>query len=175
MTTIRNLIIFGDSMSDIGNKRVQAMGGIARLLSLMRVNEVGRYSDGRNWTDYIWEWATGNRLIAVDKETSLAATACHRSLSKDSANGSEVLSSPVHYANYAEGGAMGASDRAGAGLGYYKDQVLRYIEERKKYPIPGNTLHIIWFGLNDLITNGRDPAKMDYVADEIGTGMAPST
>jgi hypothetical protein len=66
---------------------------------------------------------------------------------------------------------MGASDRPAVGLGTFKEQVLRYIEEREKFPLEGPTMHILWFGLNDLVTNGRPPLKMDGVVDELGTGM----
>lgn len=170
MPAISNLIIFGDSMSDIGNKRETKMGMIARGLGLMRTNEVGRFSDGRNWTDFLWQWAGGRRLVTENQATSLAMTEVHRSLGPDS-NQDSGFGRPFHYVNYAEGGAMGASDRPATGLGTFKDQVLRYVKEREAFALRGNTLHIIWFGLNDLVTNNRPPATMDYVVDEIGTGM----
>lgn len=52
---IDRLVVFGDSMSDIGNKRVTGTGKFARMLGMMRTNEVGRFSDNRNWTDFLWE------------------------------------------------------------------------------------------------------------------------
>jgi len=66
---------------------------------------------------------------------------------------------------------MGASDRSAVGLGTFKEQVIRYMAEREKCPLEGPTLHILWFGLNDLVTNGRPPNTMDAVVDELGTGM----
>ncbi len=167
---VKNLIIFGDSMSDIGNKREQGMGIVARGLGLMRTNAVGRFSDTRNWTDLLWEWAGGSRLVWKDQETSLENTVVHRTLTVDS-NQDSGFGRPFYYCNYAEGGAMGASDRSATGLGTFKDQLLRYIAQRDKFPLKGPTLHILWFGLNDLVTNARPPDKMDGVVDEMGAIM----
>lgn len=169
--TINNLIIFGDSMSDIGNKRQSGMGRFARLISAMRTNDVGRYSDGRNWTDFLWQWAGGISMIQTDKNTSNDNTEVHRSLSCDSSQDSG-FGRPIVYCNYAEGGAMGASDRSATGLGVFKDQLKRYFKERDAFPLTGNTMHILWFGLNDLVTNGRKPDTMDKVVEEMASMMA---
>src|SRR5215467_9888379 len=101
--TAKRLIIFGDSLSDIGVKRNTGMGAFAALFGLMRTNQVNRYSDNRNWTDFIWEWAGGQPLIIKDKATSIAAAANHLKWSKDAAVGSPK-DAPLHYVNYAEGG-----------------------------------------------------------------------
>lgn len=167
---IKNLIIFGDSMSDIGNKRETVMGVVARALGLMRTNEIGRYSDGRNWTDFLWEWAGARSMVQTDRATTYSNTEVHRSLTADSSQDSG-FGRPITYCNYAEGGAMGASDRPATGLGTFKEQVQRYIAERGKFALSGDTLHILWFGLNDLVTNERPPDTMGYVVDELGTGM----
>lgn len=169
-TKLDNLIIFGDSMSDIGSKREQPLGMVARAMGWMRTNEVGRYSDGRIWTDFLWQWAGGRDLVHKDASTSRSDSAIHRQLSQDSLK-NPSLGRPITYCNYAEGGAMGASDRPSTGLGIFKDQVARYIEERQKTSLSGNTLHIIWFGLNDLVTNPRPPETMNQVADEMGLMM----
>ncbi|GAB2507570.1 hypothetical protein [Nocardia heshunensis] len=56
---IQNLVVLGDSLSDIGIKRESPAGMFARALGKMRTNEVGRYSDGKNWTDFVVEWIGG--------------------------------------------------------------------------------------------------------------------
>jgi len=38
------------------------------------------------------------------------------------------------YANYAEGGAMGASDRSSIGLGTFKEQHKRFMDDEKNIP-----------------------------------------
>ncbi len=53
MTKVRNLIIFGDSMTDIGIKKGSVYGVLGRALREMRVNEIGRFSDRKNWTDFL--------------------------------------------------------------------------------------------------------------------------
>ena len=166
-TKIKRLIIFGDSLSDIGVKRNTVSGQFASLFGLMRTNQVNRYSDNRNWTDFIWEWAGGQPLIRVDKATSDLAAAPHLSWSAAS-NSGESPNSPLYYANYAEGGAMGGADRWGAGLGTFKEQYERYLKDLQRLgPEPGVGLYLIWFGLNDLVTNGRDPTDMAAVARQM--------
>jgi hypothetical protein len=78
---------------------------------------------------------------------------------------------PVLYANYAEGGAIAASDWKpiyGA-LSYLKDEAAKYIKARKALGSNyyGATLHIIWIGLNDLITAQRAAGINMYAKDEI--------
>jgi len=163
-TNVKRLIIFGDSLSDIGVKRKTVAGQFASLFGLMRTNQVNRYSDNRNWTDFIWEWAGGLPLITVDKATSEAAATPHLTWSRNSNQGSSI-GGPLYYANYAEGGAMGGADRWGAGLGTFREQFTRYKNDLKGYgPEPGVALYLIWFGLNDLVTNGREPTDMKAVA-----------
>ena len=165
--TAKRLIIFGDSLSDIGVKRDTLTGQFASLFGLMRTNQVKRFSDNRNWTDFIWEWAGGQPLITVDQATSLAAAAPHLTWSANSNHGSSTTN-PVYYANYAEGGAMGGSDRWGAGLGTFKQQFDRYARDLKAYgPQPGVGLYLVWFGLNDLVTNSGDMGAMAAVAQEM--------
>lgn len=169
--TANRLIIFGDSLSDIGVKRDTLTGQFASLFGLMRTNQVKRFSDNRNWTDFIWEWAGGQPLITVDRSTSLAAAAPHLTWSENSKQGSPTTS-PLYYANYAEGGAMGGSDRWGTGLGTFKEQFDRYKKDvdayKKNHPqLPGEGLYLIWFGLNDLVTNSRNMDDMAAVAREM--------
>ncbi|MFC9998238.1 SGNH/GDSL hydrolase family protein [Nocardia sp. NPDC127526] len=193
-TAIQNLIVLGDSLSDIGIKREAPTGMLARATRKMRTNEVGRYSDGKNWTDFLVEWMGAESLIRHTKTETDDATAPHRSLTNDSlllGTGTGGLG-PVRYANFAEGGAIAASDwspKAGA-LGYLKDQVSAYISARKKLgaAFTGNTLHIVWIGLNDIVTAERpDGINMSVRAavaggaykvpaskkDKTGTGIPP--
>lgn len=172
---IDNLIIFGDSMSDIGNKADTKLGAFANTFSLMQVNELGRFSDGKNWTDFLWEWAGGISMFQGDdpfdskktaKKRSTEATNVHRSLTVDS-NQDSGFGRPITYVNYAEGGAMGASDRPSTGLGTFREQVTRFRKELGKCPLNGTTLFIVWFGLNDLVTNKRDPGTMKQVVIEM--------
>jgi phospholipase/lecithinase/hemolysin len=166
-TAIQRLVIFGDSFSDIGVKRNTALGAFAAFLGKMRTNQVNRFSDNRNWTDFLWEWSGGSPLITVDRATSIAATSPHLTWSANSANGS-TSKPPVFFANYAEGGAMGGSDISGVGLGTFAQQFDRYKADLAKHgPAPGVGLYLIWFGLNDLVTNKRDWKKMQPVAKEI--------
>ncbi|TFH89486.1 SGNH/GDSL hydrolase family protein [Vibrio ouci] len=163
MKKVDNLIIFGDSLSDIGNKRSTAEGVFARIFGMMRTNEVGRFSDSKNWTDFIWEWSGGTSMFQKDASTTRDITKLHLSLN-DKNRDKETFS----YANYAEGGAMGASDRSKIGLGTFKEQKERFLKDAKKQNIKDQTnVFLIWFGLNDLVTNGRNENKMVPVADEI--------
>ncbi|HEY4089961.1 MAG TPA: SGNH/GDSL hydrolase family protein [Luteibacter sp.] len=166
-TKIDRLIIFGDSLSDIGVKRKTWTGAFAAMFHLMRTNQVNRYSDNRNWTDFIWEWAGGQPLIVTNKATSEAAANPHLTWSANSKNGSPT-GGPLYYVNYAEGGAMGGSDRPSTGLGTFREQFERYKNDLKTYgAAPGNSLYLIWFGLNDLVTNERESSDMKKVADQM--------
>ncbi|RKH03749.1 hypothetical protein D7X74_35960, partial [Corallococcus sp. CA047B] len=198
-TTIKNLIIFGDSMSDIGTKADSGMGAFANFFGLMQVNEQGRFSDRKNWTDFFWEWAGGTSLFrpgvvrfndpdAPPRRSPLpptsplietrAATLVHRTLTVDSSQDSGSGrthpgdSSSGHgraftYVNYAEGGAMGASDHSKIGLGTFQQQYERFRTQAHALPLEGDTMFIIWFGLNDLVTNNRDPDTMHKVVEEM--------
>ncbi|MFJ3671177.1 hypothetical protein ACIPSE_32420 [Streptomyces sp. NPDC090106] len=85
MADFKNLVVLGDSMSDIGNKWTWPTGELGRLLNAlslggMRVNETGRFSDGKNWTDFLVEWATGESIMWGNRDVTLAASSQHRSL-----------------------------------------------------------------------------------------------
>jgi hypothetical protein len=164
---IDRVVIFGDSMSDIGHKRVSGMGRIARSIGAMRTNKVGRFSDGKNWTDFLWEWSGGQSMFERDASRTDELSKHHMKLGKFSRFGAPARNG-FSYVNYAEGGAMGASDRFGMGLGTFKAQVKSYTDQIKQGNVEtGNVLHIIWFGLNDLVTNGRSKDKMKAVAVEM--------
>lgn len=174
MTKVRNLIIFGDSMTDIGIKKGSVYGVLGRALRQMRVNEIGRFSDRKNWTDFLWEWSGGETMIMKDKDTTNKLSNNHKNFGWTDKNGSRagsIVGSPLDsnerflYINYAEGGAMGASDRGKMGLYSFKHQVDNYLKlERGRSE---ETLYIIWFGLNDLITNNRPKNEMLGVVKEL--------
>ncbi|MEV6554953.1 SGNH/GDSL hydrolase family protein [Nocardia sp. NPDC051756] len=182
--------MLGDSLSDVGNKREAPTGLFARAIKAMRTNEIGRYSDGKNWTDFLIEWAGADPLVQSTKELTEQATEYHRSLTKHSMLLKTDVDSnpPVRYANYAEGGAIAGSDwspKAGA-LGYLKTQVAQYIKARKALgdQFTGDTMHIIWIGLNDIVTAERAEGNVmtspDGVfevprgmKDKAGTGITP--
>jgi phospholipase/lecithinase/hemolysin len=174
-TALQNLIIFGDSLSDIGIKRETPTGMFARAAGAMRTNEIGRYSDGRNWTDFLIEWTGAEPLVMIDAKTTEDVTALHRSLTNLSfLSGTQATGTRdprLHYANYAEGGAVAASDwtpMAGA-LGYLKDEFAAYIKARQALvdKFSGETMHIVWIGLNDIVTAKRSEGN------EPGTGITP--
>ena len=67
---IHTVIVFGDSLSDIGKKWTTGIGLFGRLAQQIRVNATGRFSDCRNWTDHMFEEATGRTMISgTDNET----------------------------------------------------------------------------------------------------------
>lgn len=173
-TTLKSLVVFGDSMSDLGRKRSSGFGRMGRLLGAMRVNEIGRFSDRKNWADFVWEWAGGRSMVERDKDTTNANTALHLSINRES-NTDSGFGRPFHFAVYAEGGAMGASDRSGTGLGTFKDQVGWYLADLVTMQRGGAildidpALYIIFFGLNDLVTNKRPPLTMNVVVHEMVT------
>ncbi len=188
---LQNLIVLGDSLSDIGIKRKAPTGMFARAAGAMRTNEIGRYSDGKNWTDYLIEWTGADPLVQGDAKTTEDATKHHRSLTTNSLLlGTQAGENPpLHYANYAEGGAIAASDwkpKAGA-LGYLKTEVANYIDARRALGdgFGGHTMHIVWIGLNDIVTaeraEGIDMSSAPtgvytvgrFETDTRGTGITP--
>ncbi|MCU1641658.1 MAG: hypothetical protein JWN03_1933 [Nocardia sp.] len=103
---------------------------------------LGDCLDGENWADFLVEWIGG--------EPQRSRTDGSPVLGTHTAN-----LAPVRYANYAVGGAFA--------LCCLKDQVAEYIAARRaltaktkartaQHRFTGQTLHIIWIGLDDLIT-----------------------
>ena len=80
MVDIKSLVVLGDSMSDIGNKWTWPTGELGRLVRAMRVNETGRFSDGKNWTDFLVEWATGEALLWGNRDLAIRKSTDHRTL-----------------------------------------------------------------------------------------------
>ncbi|WP_432020670.1 hypothetical protein [Streptomyces sp. 1222.5] len=70
---ISNVVIFGDSMSDIGRKWNTPWGKIGIWSRQMLVNETGRFSDGKNWADFLIQWATGYSLLGQNVTQAISA------------------------------------------------------------------------------------------------------
>ena len=82
MTDIKNIVILGDSLSDIGNKWIWPAGELGRLVRAMRVNETGRFSDGMNWTDFLVLWSTGTSLLWGNRDLAIRKSTDHRTLTR---------------------------------------------------------------------------------------------
>lgn len=170
-TVYRNVIVFGDSLSDIGTKWTQFMGKFAKKIGAMTVNPNGRFSDCRNWTDYMYEAATGQTLVAGSAQNVIAASTPHRRFGP----GSMCLGGGgqwFRYANYAEGGACAGNPKSmqgRMGLGTFKDQVGRFRRDIQSVQLnQGETfLFLVWFGANDLYTDGQKATDMPGAAAKI--------
>ncbi|MFC6082450.1 hypothetical protein [Sphaerisporangium aureirubrum] len=147
-------------MSDIGNKWLWPTGELGRLARAMRVNETGRFSDGKNWTDFLVEWATGETLMWGNRDLAIGKSTNYRTLSGYSVLGVEswdkpvepripleleeylkVLKTPskptkplpeIRYVNYAMGGAIVTRDWSPkfGALTYLRGQVEDYVAQR---------------------------------------------
>ena len=170
-TRYQAVVVFGDSLSDIGIKAFKPMGRIARQMGEMTVNPSGRFSDCRNWADHMYTSATGETLVHGDVKLTKAQSRKHTSFGAD-AKWEGRNGTGFYYANYAEGGACGGIPTTFVmrhlALGQFKDQVKAFAKDVKK---PGWTatdfLFIIWFGANDLYTAGAPATAMGGVAKKI--------
>lgn len=166
---IDRIVILGDSMSDFGIKKDTLMGMVARAAGAMRVNAVGRFSDSKNWGDFILEWSGMESLIdGKDKKQTDALTAKHLSL-KESTHGSP--DNRLSFVNYAVGGAV-VNEREKLA---HKLALTTILEQKEKYFKEldsdtfkaKNTMHIVWIGLNDTVTDGKDASKMKEIVAQI--------
>jgi hypothetical protein len=105
------------------------MGAIAYYLKEMRVSPSGRFSDCRNWTDFMFEEASGLTMVVSDATGTRELSQRHMTL-LGAYEASKVHASRVEegkqftYVNYAEGGACGDTPFSKAfALGTFKDQV----------------------------------------------------
>jgi hypothetical protein len=169
MPRFRNVVIFGDSLSDIGTKVQTKAGKVGKLAGEVTTNPTGRFSDCRNWTDHMYEECSGETLLHGDVKTSIADSRKHQKLGAESKwNG--PAGKWFRYANYAMGGACGGIPNSkGPFLSTMKDQVDQF---RKDYAGNAaahgeNFLFIVWFGANDLYTAGLAANKMASVANKI--------
>jgi phospholipase/lecithinase/hemolysin len=162
--------VFGDSLSDIGIMAKTGMGKFAKGIGQMTVNPTGRYSDCRNWTDHMFEMATGVSLVKGDAKTTMAASKKHQSFGPLSLwNGTP--DKWFRYANYAMGGACGDIPNALSkriALSTMKDEVKSFKNDfGKNAVVDEQFLFIVWFGANDLYTAGLPANRMGAVAEKI--------
>ena len=178
-----HVVVFGDSLSDIGRKWKQPMGRVAGNISenslrMLAVSATGRFSDSKNWTDYMFEAATGQSLIAPTREaTRLASGEYHRLSSRwiKPPGGSRF-----RYANYAVGGATGGNQddfTKKVGLTSFGDQVCEFVEDFQSLPEfsgshrpalnAGRFLFIVMFGANDIYTDEKKTNVSHQIAGEI--------
>jgi phospholipase/lecithinase/hemolysin len=166
-----NLVVMGDSLSDIGIKARTALGRMVKALGAMTTNPAGRFSDCRNWCDHMFEAATGSTLLAGDVATALAASRRHQGFGPASATpGAQSF----RYANYAEGGACGATPHRALlriALGTMGSQVKSFRRDWASHKAgPGErTLFVVWFGANDLYTASSPANLMAGVATEVAS------
>lgn len=168
----KNVVVFGDSLSDIGIKWTSVIGKIGRMQGEMTVNPTGRFSDCRNWTDYMFEDAAGSSLVRSDAASTISASKLHQRINKDRVllGGSEQA---FRYANYAEGGACGGipSDKIMRyiALTTFKSQVQRFGGDYKTMNLGTNEpfLFLVWFGANDLYTANAPSTAMGAVAKKV--------
>ena len=167
---MESVVVFGDSLSDIGRKWTTKSGRAAITFNEMYVSPSGRFSDCRNWTDFMIEDAGARSLVNGSAENTVARSQRHLNFSKQSGIYSDADQfHPFHYANYADGGACGMTPVTKERfLRTFKEQVDWFEADLAKTDVLlGNTLFIIWFGANDLYTAGRKATEMHLVAQEV--------
>lgn len=169
---IDTVVVFGDSLSDIGRKWTTKAGKMARATGQMTVNETGRFSDCRNWCDYMVEAATGQSLVVHSAAGSIAASSMHLTLGAESGF---ACTNPFQYVNYAEGGACGDTPYSTGKrpfLSTFKEEVDWFEADLNTHmPVLGHTLFLVWFGANDLYTAGRPASEMPNVAREVAVNQ----
>ena len=164
---VDHVVVFGDSLSDIGRKWKQPMGMVASCipdagLRMLAVNATGRFSDSKNWTDYMFRATAGRDLVSGTAEESILASGEFHRLS------SRWVTPPggsrFRFANYAVGGAVGWKASAYTkqmGLTTFNDQVNEFTEDFNAVSTAGdhdvhNFLFIVMFGANDIYTDEKD-------------------
>ena len=181
---VDHVVVFGDSLSDIGRKWSQPMGMVAGLLPeslpgeslllpsmrMLAVSATGRFSDSKNWTDYMFEDTAGQSLISPTREATIAASGEYHRLSSRWIN--PAGGSRFRYANYAVGGAVGWKASAigkKIGLTTFSDQVKEFEEDLRGISMAGSGrwLFIVMFGANDIYTD----VKKTNRSKEIATGI----
>ena len=175
MPPINHVIIFGDSLSDIGRKAKTIMGKVALALGKMTINMTNRFSDCRNWTDFMFEDASGSSLITENHSDTIKASAAYHRLNR---NWVTPPGAPrFRYANYAMGGAVGGRIKTlltpGVGLTSFAEQVEEFKEDYAKLTLSEKQdayfLFIVMFGGNDIYTDQvkTGPEQTDDIASRI--------
>lgn len=129
-----NVVVFGDSLSDVGNTANHWLAGLASFFGDDTFDAVtdGRFSNGPVWAEYL-----ATRL-------GLPGSASARS-----DNGGD---------NYAHGGARTGSGTLTLGV---IDNLGRQVSNYTNAHNPtGNELFILWGGGNDLLDNANSPATI---------------
>ena len=175
---MNHVIVFGDSLSDIGRKWKSALGGYAAWASdgelrLLNTSATGRFSDSKNWTDYMFEAASGRSLVSPSMEGTILASGEYHRLSSRWIHPPGAPS--FRYANYAVGGAVGwkaAKIKNKIGLTTFSDQVDEFEADfaavsRMDSGTPREFLFIVMFGANDIYTDEKD----SNVSLQIGAGI----
>jgi phospholipase/lecithinase/hemolysin len=173
---MNHVIVFGDSLSDIGRKWKTKLGGFAAWksdgeLRLLNTSATGRFSDSKNWTDYMFEAASGQSLVSESLEGTIRASGEYHRLSSRWVN--PPGAPRFRYANYAVGGAVGwkaAVFKNKVGLTTFSDQVDEFEADFAAVPGGGllrNFLFIIMFGANDIYTDEKD----SNCSADIGAGI----
>jgi hypothetical protein len=169
MPNIKRLVIFGDSLSDIGNMHKRSF-----IDRQAHTNEHGRFSDGKNWVDYLYKVICPDKEKKIfyrqDPEKSFRAAKSHLRLHLSS-DGS------LEFANYAEGGAVGWHKTKGESakkklvsrfLDTLDGQLKEFFGDWDRYTsVGGDTLFIIWMGANDVVTVERDEENLVKVARNV--------
>jgi len=168
--TMESVIVFGDSLSDIGRKWTTKAGRAALIFKEMFVSPNGRFSDCRNWTDFMIEDAGARSLVVGSAQSTIDRSKRHMNFTNRSQITPDDDTFPsFYYANYADGGACGDTPASKKPfLRTFKDQVDWFENDvAETNQDLGNTLFIIWFGANDLYTAERKAADMHLVAGEV--------
>jgi phospholipase/lecithinase/hemolysin len=170
MPNIKELIIFGDSLSDVG--RIHNSNTPNRLAG---VNELGRFSDRGNWVDWIYEKLNGSSLLGQN------ALVKSRTITGTSSLYIAQSHLKVAISNFAKGGALASDKPVGIpnrkrltaiALDSIDAQVTSYLDSRRHpfgYSVPDRNdpnerLHLFWAGGNDVLTVERVPTIMSTIA-----------
>ena len=159
MPPINHVIIFGDSLSDIGRKAKTIMGRAAVRMKAMTINMTNRFSDCKNWTDFMFEDASGSSLIKENHSDTIKASAAFHRLKANWVLGPDAKLR-FRYANYAMGGAVGGRIKTllpGLGITSFAEQVKEFKEDYAKLSLTEKAgakfLFIVMFGSNDIYTD----------------------
>ncbi len=178
---IKRVIIFGDSMSDIGRMLQERSlpGGVSG------VSRTGRFSDGRNWVDYLWQHMIGFKrdgemFVDGNRKQTRKNSKKHMHLSRD-AVAVNRLGESCQLVCYAEGGAVANPSKKGISWGNsiarkmlacLDEEVDLYLKERSSDGFTfrdEETLHIFWIGANDLVTVNCSTSSIPQVSQSIVT------
>lgn len=122
-----NVIVFGDSLSDIGNAGIYT-------------NKIP------GATDLIWpQYLMANEPVSVDAHTILNSVAYEHSVTLDRVSPNQLN------LDYAYGGALANNART-LGVPGLLDQIKMYQSDLGGVAPDKNTLYVIWAGGNDLLT-----------------------